>query len=231
MCKEISFYFYTKLLVIFSVDREHRVVGNFRANFQNVPWVKKSYGPVGHFSSKRPRFWTLSMDTNWLDMLSDMVTFWLCGPPAKSLLNLEDPEILFIIPLVYSHWPNLTWLVCVFCLHIGLAATAAHTICTKKIQTCHVSKGSAHVLSTYMKADFEGRGINIVCYFNAIDSGSFIYHAPFFSIYSTKSFYFVCLRYDFNQSLLQDANGIISYNVYSPLYRHHFYYSSILSLL
>ncbi len=45
-------------------------------------------GPVDHFSSKRSRFWTLSMDTNWLDMLSGMVIFLFCGPPAKSLLRI-----------------------------------------------------------------------------------------------------------------------------------------------
>ena len=43
-------------------------------------------GAVDHFSSKRPQFWTLSMDTNWLDMLSGMVIFLFFGPPAKSLL-------------------------------------------------------------------------------------------------------------------------------------------------
>ena len=46
-------------------------------------------GPVDHFSFKWPRFWTLSMDTNWLDMLSCRVIFLFCGPPAKSLLIVK----------------------------------------------------------------------------------------------------------------------------------------------
>ena len=63
---------------------------------------------------------------------------------------------VFIIPLECSHGHKYntwslsfdTWLVCVFCLHIGLATTVARPICDKN-QTRHVSNDSDHVLYTY----------------------------------------------------------------------------------
>ncbi len=56
--------------------------------------IKRQFfkSPKSHLGQKMNmplnQLWTLSMDTNWLDMLSSMVIFFIFCPPAKSLLNV-----------------------------------------------------------------------------------------------------------------------------------------------
>ncbi len=98
----------------------------------------------------------------------------------------------------------MTWLPCTsshgfFILHFnvytGSSKKVIQTVCTYKLWMRTTWN------CTYMKTNFERWGLNIVCYFNAINSRRFIYYAPFFSIYSSKSFYFVCLKNNLNSML------------------------------